>query len=122
MARCLRKDPQRRIQHLDDVKLALEELKQESDSGTQAQPPVARTWSRRRGVWAALLAVLLAAGFFSWRAWRAGPEGTPSTEPLRATPLTTLPGLHRYPSFSPDGDHVAFTWAAPKQDTAHIYV
>jgi hypothetical protein len=120
--RCLRKDPQRRIQHLDDVKLALEELKQKTASGKQAQPPSARTWSRRRGVWAALLAVPLVAGFFAWRAWRQGPEGAPSREPLRALPLTTLPGVHSYPSFSPDGDHVAFTWAGPKQDTANIYI
>ena len=42
ITRCLRKDPQRRIQHLDDVKLALEELKQESAFGTEAQPQVAR--------------------------------------------------------------------------------
>ena len=31
--RCLRKDPARRFQHMDDVRVALEELKEESDSG-----------------------------------------------------------------------------------------
>src|SRR5512136_325637 len=31
--RCLRKDPAKRLQHMDDVKLALEELKEDSDSG-----------------------------------------------------------------------------------------
>src|SRR5260370_42502609 len=31
--RCLRKDPARRFQHMDDIKIALEELKEESDSG-----------------------------------------------------------------------------------------
>jgi eukaryotic-like serine/threonine-protein kinase len=31
--RCLHKDPARRFQHLDDAKVALEELKEESDSG-----------------------------------------------------------------------------------------
>lgn len=122
ITRCLRKDPQRRIQHLDDVKLALEELKQESTSGGQAHLPSVRTPSRRRGVRAALLAVLptmlMAAGFLLWWARRA-PE---STEPLRALPLTTLPGVHQYPSFSPDGNHVVFTWKGPKQDTAGIYV
>jgi len=34
--RCLRKDPTRRFQHIDDVKVALEELKEESDSGKLA--------------------------------------------------------------------------------------
>ena len=32
--RCLRKDPGRRFQHMDDLKVELEELKEESDSGT----------------------------------------------------------------------------------------
>ena len=36
IARCLRKDPERRAQHMDDVKLALEELKEESESGKTA--------------------------------------------------------------------------------------
>src|SRR4029434_10025237 len=42
IARCLRKDPERRAQHMDDVKLALEELKEESESGkiaTAARQP-----------------------------------------------------------------------------------
>ena len=33
IARCLRKDPARRFQHMDDLKVALEELKEESESG-----------------------------------------------------------------------------------------
>src|SRR4030095_9844460 len=33
ITRCLRKDPSRRFQHMADLKVALEELKQESDSG-----------------------------------------------------------------------------------------
>ena len=32
--RCLRKDPGQRFQHMDDVKVELEEFKEESDSGT----------------------------------------------------------------------------------------
>src|SRR6185312_11551150 len=37
IARCLRKDPERRAQSIADIKLALEELKQESESGLSAQ-------------------------------------------------------------------------------------
>ena len=33
ISRCLRKDPERRFQHMADLKVALEELKEESDSG-----------------------------------------------------------------------------------------
>jgi Tol biopolymer transport system component/DNA-binding winged helix-turn-helix (wHTH) protein len=72
----------------------------------------------RRRVWVALLLLLLAAGFFAWRAWRATERG----DPLRAVPLSALPGAERYPSFSPDGNHVAFTWTGPRQDNQDVYV
>ena len=41
---------------------------------------------------------------------------------MRAVPLTALPGVKRFPSFSPDGNHVAFTWTGPKQDNPDVYV
>jgi Tol biopolymer transport system component/DNA-binding winged helix-turn-helix (wHTH) protein len=46
---------------------------------------------------------------------------TESKEPLRAIPLTTQ-GVARYPSFSPDGNYVAFSWNGLKQDNPDIYV
>ena len=50
--RCLRKDPARRFQHMGDLKVELEELKEESDSGRLAEaPPVVRP-ARRLWVWA----------------------------------------------------------------------
>jgi Tol biopolymer transport system component len=54
----------------------------------------------------------------AWRAWRA-PE---NQGPIRAVPLNSLPGVQRYPSFSPDGEHVAFTWTGPNQDNQDVYV
>jgi serine/threonine protein kinase len=41
ISRCLRKDPARRFQHMDDVKVALQEPKEESESGqlTSIVPP-----------------------------------------------------------------------------------
>jgi serine/threonine protein kinase len=110
--RCLRKDPARRYQTMADLKVVLEDVEEESGSGNKVQQlPLRRRW----------VAVLLVAGFVAWWAWRAwrAPE---STEPLRAVPLTTLPGVAHYPSFSPDGNHVAFTWNGPKQDNRDIYV
>jgi Tol biopolymer transport system component len=37
-------------------------------------------------------------------------------------PLTALPGVVRSPTFSPDGNHVAFTWNGPRQDNSDVYV
>jgi probable HAF family extracellular repeat protein len=57
-------------------------------------------------------------GSFAWLKWRA-PE---NPEPVHALPLNTLPGAQRYPSFSPDGNHVAFTWTGPKHDNQDVYI
>jgi eukaryotic-like serine/threonine-protein kinase len=124
--RCLRKDPARRYQTMADLKVALEDVDEESvgyratTAGERSSPQVAQvpapSW--RRWLWAALLPVLLVAGYFAWRRWPA-PE---RVEPMQAVPLTTQPGVHRYPSFSPDGNHIVFTWNGPKQDNQDIYV
>jgi serine/threonine protein kinase len=47
--RCLRKDPAHRFQHMDDLKVALEELKEESDSGELAEAVRAGLAHPRKG-------------------------------------------------------------------------
>jgi Tol biopolymer transport system component len=109
--RCLRKDPAHRFQHMDDLKVALEELKEESDSGELAgTAAVAPVYDRRthRAALAAIVAIaigLAVAGWFRFGRSRATPE-----VPLTAVPLTSYPGYENYPSFSPDGTQVAFQW------------
>ena len=112
--RCLRKDPARRYQTMADLKVALEDVAEESGSGKRGK----QTLVRLRWALAALPPALLAAAFFAWRAWRA-PD---SMEPLRAVPLTTLAGVEHYPSFSPDGERMVFTWTGAKLDNPDIYV
>src|SRR5260370_39812600 len=69
IARCLRKDPARRFQHMDDIKIALEELKEESDSGriSEMLPAAPTTKSRAALLYAALalVTILAAALLFS---------------------------------------------------------
>src|SRR5271157_2285731 len=64
---CLRKDPARRFQHMDDVKVELEELKAELDSSglPGGSPPEPRRSRRRLWVAAMAAAVLLVAGLFA---------------------------------------------------------
>jgi serine/threonine protein kinase len=54
--RCLRKDPARRFQHMDDLRVALEEVREDSESGRLAAPGAEK---KRKGVpkwvWAAFL-------------------------------------------------------------------
>jgi len=89
---------------------------------TQAAAPEVVTrlpWNPRISwIWAVLVPAFLVAGAFVWRSWR----GLEKAVPQRAVPLITLAGLARYPSFSPEGDRVAFTWTGPKQDNTDIYV
>jgi serine/threonine-protein kinase len=61
MTRCLRKDPARRFQHMEDLEVALEELKEASDSGALETAVAARPKRFRKLPWAAGLPLLLAA-------------------------------------------------------------
>ena len=117
--RCLRKDPARRYQTMADLRLALEDLRDEALSGHRVgdvNVPMRRPWAWV--IWPALLVVILLAGLIVWQPWRVAKNN----EPLRATTLTTLPGSELYPSFSPDGNNVAFMWNGPRQDNPDIYV
>src|SRR5215217_3147992 len=105
--RCLRKDPKRRYQHVDDVKVALEDVKEDSESGVTAPASVVRT--RRRGPIAALVAlVIVAATAWLLLSFHGRPEAPAPMRPPSA--LTTLTGSELYPTFSPDGEQVAFSW------------
>jgi eukaryotic-like serine/threonine-protein kinase len=122
IARCLRKDRDRRFQHIDDVLIALRELKEESDSGKLAVEQAAPSRRPSRVIqWAAGgSALVLAIGAFA--AWQWYFRGRPvATPPLpEAVPLTTYPGAEYQPSFSPDGSQVAFTWC--QKGRCNIYV
>jgi len=103
--RCLHKDLGRRYQHMDDVKIALEELKEESDSGKLVAVQAPASPRKRRLVWPALavvaVAVLAAAGWWVL----ATREGT---DPLPITRLTSDAGLTTDPAISPDGKLIAY--------------
>jgi Tol biopolymer transport system component len=115
--RCLRKDPQRRAQSITDLKLALEEVKEESESGALAAP--AAVQRVRKGGWAAALVALAAlAGTVFWFLH----NNQKPQAPLYAVPLTAYPGAEQHASFSPDGRQVAFSWSGEKQGNVDIYV
>jgi len=114
--RCLRKDPALRYQTMTDLKVAIEDVREETTSTRQVKVP-----ARWRSSWialSALFALLLVAAFFAWQVWR---PGTP-VAPLQAAALTTLPGVEQSPSLSPEGNYVVFAWTGTKQANQDIYV
>jgi len=121
LGRCLRKDVDRRIQHIDDVKLALEELKEESESGAGVAPirPAARV-PRRLLLPAIAAGLVLAAGAVAvgWRLRRPAVE----QPPLVLTRLTSDPGLTIEPAISPSGELVAFASDRGGQGNLDIWV
>jgi Tol biopolymer transport system component/predicted Ser/Thr protein kinase len=104
--RCLRKDVARRFQHMDDVKVALEELKEEAESGKLTGLAMGTPAKRTPPfIWAGvLLALVLIAGFLFWRSRT--PE-KPATGPA-LTRLTSDVGLTMEPAFWAQGNLVAY--------------
>ena len=102
--RCLRKDPERRFQHMSDVRVQLQDLKEETGTGRPTAPDRARRSGLTRALVAVGLPLALATG--AWLAWR-GRTPLPET---KLVPVTTMSGNESYASFSPDATQVAFSW------------
>jgi Tol biopolymer transport system component len=106
IARCLRKNPDRRFHVMIDVKVALEEIKEESESGKLASGsrPAAKKTVRRSILVVGL--VVLAGAILPGFWW--GMRRQPSAPQFVLTRITFDPGLNTEPTISTDGKLIAY--------------
>ena len=126
IARCLRKDPERRAQGIADIKLALEELKQESESGRLSEqvgaaaagrPP---SWPRRSAITAGLVALVVAAAGLAWWLLKWPASALARSEWVQ---VTNLPDSAVQPALSADGRMLTFIRGPSSFTTAgQVYV
>jgi serine/threonine protein kinase/dipeptidyl aminopeptidase/acylaminoacyl peptidase len=111
VSRCLRKDVALRSQHIADVKVALDELREDSDTRkpTAATPPYTDAPPPRRWLWPVVAGAcaVVAAGAIAWTLANRRGVDTPAVPEM--TRLSPDDG-HSYtePDISPDGKLVAY--------------
>ncbi len=120
VSRCLRKAPEKRWQSIADVRIALEELKQDLEAG-RLDAPAASARSRRR-LWMPLAATALAAvALGGFAAWRARPL-PPAQELWQVVRLTADTGASLFPAISRDGKLVTYVSDRAAADSMDLWV
>ena len=121
VARCLRKDPERRLRSMADLKVALQELKEESESGRLATGTLAAnsTSASKRQWWLVAVVIGVIASATIWFLLQRMRKLPPT---VTVVSLTSNVGDETAPTFSPDGNQIAYSWNGEKQDISHIYV
>lgn len=125
--RCLRKDCNRRFHVMDDLKLTLEELKDDWESGmgpvpqpAMIRPGLAVAAASKPWVLLAVVAALcvMAGALLGWRVWRtpAGPVH------FKLIQLTRDSGVTGTPALSPDGKLVAYSSDRDNGENLDIWV
>jgi serine/threonine protein kinase len=107
IARCLRKDPHRRVQVMEDVKIVLDDVLQDL-----MNPTAIASDGRSRPRWLppAMVGVLLSLVALTVLQIMPAPTGF-DTSLFSYSPLATEPGAEGYPSWSADGKTLAYTRA-----------
>lgn len=88
-------------------------------SRRRAAEPVSPT-PRRLGGWSAAALVVMIGGGFGFGHWITIRQ--PAASALDPVPLTSDLGSEIAPTFSPDGNEVAYAWDGPKQNSWDIYI
>ena len=126
ISKALEKDRQMRYETAAELRADLQRLQHAPETGrapvssaSTVVPPPRLPASAKARAWPfwvfGLCALGAAVAFIGWH---------PKTEakPMRPVPFTTYPGFELHPSFSPNGNEIAFSWNGEKQEGFSIYV
>ncbi len=120
VSRCMRKQPEKRWQSIADVRIALEELKQDLDAGRLDAPPA--SVPARRLLWIPVAAAAMgAAALTGLLAWRARPAA-PAADLWRVSRLTADSGASLFPAISRDGKLVTYVSDRATPDSMDLWV
>jgi serine/threonine protein kinase len=128
VGRCLEKRPEDRFQTASDLALALDVLGRgeewvgrapSASRGDVASEPATSTALARPRVWLRRTAGLVALLAVAAAAWLLSRPPPPSQ---RVVSLTSMRGLELSPTWSPDGEHVAFNWSGEKLEDMEIHI
>ena len=134
VSKALAKDADERYQHIEemlvDLRAVARQVEESSGTARPGKRPTTKVQReapararRKRLTWAlgvAASAVVLAIAALSVRNFLPTTEAPP--EPLEVVPFTTTEGNECCPSFSPDGNQIAFAWGGPRGENWDIYV
>jgi serine/threonine protein kinase len=117
IARCLERDPKRRLRDIGDARFELEAagdlraVPHPIDADTRRTARISKAW------WFAVVVFPIGA----LAAWWVTTGRAPMLSP-RVIPLTTLPGAESFEALSPDGAQIAFVWNGGSGSNDDIYV
>ncbi|MBM3810822.1 MAG: hypothetical protein FJW20_04225 [Acidimicrobiia bacterium] len=115
IARALQKNPDHRHQSAALLRQDLEWVKSRTP-GAPIRRPVPSRWRS----YAIVVALVVLAAAVTWFGFQR--QGSQAPLVLTATPLTSAQGTESQPSFSPDGNQVAFAWNGDNEENWDIYV
>ena len=120
LARCLRKDPQRRWQNMSDLKVVLLDMKEDSESGKLRAPVSSARPGPKKWIPAAAAGLLFLA-VSSALIWLFFLKPKPPTE-YEQIRLTFDSGATMYPTISPDGSMLAYVSDRAEAGNLDIWV
>jgi len=129
VGKCLAKSADQRYQNVEDLLVDLSSLSDQLRTEGSRVAPVAQASAARprrpdSGLrkYATGAVAVLALAALVWALRKPLPQPESAIEPLHAVNLTSYPGSESDPSFSPDGEQIAFSWDGPEGNNQDIYV